>query len=231
MSSLNKLIARLGVPVRNERLFLAAITHSSFLNERPQEGDLMSNERLEFLGDCILNYIAGALVFERFPDRGEGDLSELRATLVRTSSLAAFARQFDLGSYIRLSKGEETGGARKREALLADTFEALIAAVYLDSGLEAVRTLIVPIFEQRLETVNPNALRLDYRSMLQERIQAERSITPRYITIAERGPDHQRQYTIEVLCGEQRLGIGEGHSKQAAAQMAAQAALHYLDKS
>jgi ribonuclease-3 len=89
----------------------------------------------------------------------------------------------------------------------------------------------VPIFEQRLETVNPNALRLDYRSMLQERIQAERSITPRYITIAERGPDHQRQYTIEVLCGEQRLGIGEGHSKQAAAQMAAQAALHYLDKS
>jgi ribonuclease-3 len=102
--------------------------------------------------------------------------------------------------------------------------------VYLDSGLEAVRALVMPIFEQRLETVNPNALRLDYRSMLQERIQAERGITPRYTTIAERGPDHQREYTIEVLCGEERLGTGEGHSKQAAAQAAAQAALLYLDK-
>ncbi|MDZ4719092.1 MAG: ribonuclease III [Roseiflexaceae bacterium] len=230
MPSLNKLIERLGIPVHNQRLFLAALTHSSFLNEHPQEGDLMSNERLEFLGDAVLNYVAGALVFERFPDRGEGDLSELRATLVRTSSLAAFARNFDLGAYIRLNKGEEAGGARKREALLADTFEALIAAVYLDSGMETVRVLALPLFEQRLESVNPNALRLDYRSMLQERIQAERGITPLYITIAERGPDHKREYTIEVLCGQERLGIGEGHSKQAAAQAAAQAALMYLDK-
>lgn len=189
----------------------------------------MSNERLEFLGDCILNYIAGALVFERFPQRGEGDLSELRAVLVRTSALATFARMFDLGAYLRLNKGEDAHGARNREALLADTFEAVIAALYLDSGIETVRSLILPLFEQRLLSVNPNALRLDYRSMLQERIQAERGITPRYTTIAERGPDHQREYTIEVFCAEQRLGTGTGHSKQAAAQAAAHAALMYLD--
>jgi ribonuclease-3 len=189
----------------------------------------MSSERLEFLGDGILNYLAGALVFERFPERGEGDLSELRAALVRTSALANFARSFDLGAYLRLSRGEESSGARTREALLADTFEALLAALYLDGGLECVRAFVMPLFERQLATINPNALRLDYRSMLQERIQAQRGVTPRYVTTGEQGPDHRREYTIEVLYGDVSLGVGQGHSKQAAAQAAARAALAQLD--
>jgi ribonuclease-3 len=227
--ALTKLIERLGTPVANQLLLKSALTHSSFLNEHYEEHDLMSSERLEFLGDAVLSYLAAALVFERFPGRGEGDLSELRTMLVRTATLADFARSFDMGAYVRLSRGEESSGARQRDALLADIFEAVVAALYLDSGVETVRAFVLPLFEQRLASVDLQRLRMDYRSVLQERIQAQHGITPRYVTIAERGPDHQREYTIEVLIGQERLGIGQGHSKQAAAQAAAQAALQHLD--
>ncbi len=229
MPSLQRLIDRLGVPIANQRLLTAALTHSSFLNEHPEESDLLSSERLEFLGDALLNYLAGALVFERYPECGEGDLSELRAILVRTTTLVDFARGLDIGSHVRLTKGEEQSGARNRSALLADIFEAVVAAMYLDSGIETVRAFMLPMWYARLEQVNLKALRMDYRSILQERIQSERGITPRYMTIAEHGPVHNREYTIEVVVGTESLGTGQGHSKQAAGQAAAQAALQFLD--
>jgi ribonuclease III len=227
---LQRLIDRLGVPITNQRLLIAALTHSSFLYEHPQENDLMSSERLEFLGDALLNYLAGVLVFERFPDASEGTLSELRALLVKTTTLAEIARDLEIGTYLRLTKGEERSGARDRTALLADSLEAVVAAIYLDGGIEKVQLVILPYWNIRLEGVNVNALRVDYRSVLQERIQAEQGITPRYVVVAESGLEHRREYTIEVLVGTQRLGVGQGHSKQIAGQAAAQAALQFLDR-
>lgn len=228
MPPLERLVEQIGIPITNMALLRSALTHSSFLNEHPAERDLVSGERLEFLGDAILNYLAGVFVFERFPDRGEGDLSELRASLVRTTTLASYARRFDLGSHVRITRGEEASGARTRPGLLADLFEAMVAAIYLDAGVEAVQLVMKPLWEQQIATLNLQLLRHDYRSMLQERVQAERGVTPRYMTIAETGPDHQREYTVEVLIDGQRFGVGQGHSKQAAAQAAAQAALEQL---
>jgi ribonuclease-3 len=168
-------------------------------------------------------------VFERFPDHGEGGLTGLRSALVKTATLAGFARDLDLGSYLRLSKGEEQSGARTRAALLADTFEAVVAAIYLDGGVEAARAFVTPLLERQLEQIASGDLALDYKSQLQERIQAEHNITPRYRTVEVAGPEHRRTFTVEVLVGGARRGLGQGSSKQAAAQAAAQAALAWLD--
>ncbi|MFL5804009.1 MAG: ribonuclease III [Roseiflexaceae bacterium] len=229
MASLDTLIARLGVGFSDQRLLRSALVHRSFLHEHPEQAsDLASNERLEFLGDAIANYTAAALVFERFPERGEGDLTVLRAALINTSTLAGFARSFGLGAYIRLSKGDDASNGRERDALLADTFEALVAAIALDSGLAAAQAFMMPLFEQELEHIQAHGLPLDYKSRLQQRIQAERNITPRYHTVSVSGPEHRREFVIEVLAGEESLGVGQGLSKQAAAQAAAQAALEQL---
>ena len=229
--SLDKLIERLGVTFVDQRLLRSALAHSSFLHEHPDQAlELVNNERLEFLGDAIINYIAATLVFDRNPERGEGELTVLRAALINTSTLAGFARSFDLGAYIRLSKGDDASKGRERDALLADTFEALVAAIYLDLGFPGAQAFVVPLFEQELARIESDGLPLDYKSRLQQRIQAERSITPRYHTISVTGPEHRREFIIEVLAGEERLGAGQGASKQAAAQAAAQVALEQLDK-
>ncbi len=229
MPALDTLIARLGVHFSDQRLLRSALVHRSFLHEHPDQAiDLASNERLEFLGDAIINYTAATLVFERFPTRGEGELTVLRAALINTSTLAGFARSFDLGPYIRLSKGDAAGNGRDRDALLADTFEALVAAITLDSGLSAAQAFIMPLFEQELEHIQAHGLPLDYKSRLQQRIQAERNITPRYQTVSVSGPEHRREFIIEVFAGDDPLGVGQGLSKQAAAQAAAQAALERL---
>ena len=229
MPSLDTLQTRLGLRFADERLLRSALVHRSFLHEHPDQGvGLTDGERLEFLGDAILNYLAGTLLYDRFPNSGEGELTSIRAALVRTATLASFARELGLGAYIRLSKGEEINGARERDALLADTFEALIAAIYLDQGLETAKLFVNELFEQQIEGIETHGLALDYKTRLQQRIQAERNITPRYQVVAEQGQDPRREYTIEVLAGGVRLGTGQGPSKQAAAQAAAQAALESL---
>jgi ribonuclease-3 len=189
----------------------------------------MSSERLEFLGDSVLNYLTADFLFARFPAANEGELTALRAALIKTPTLASLARDLDLGAYLRLSKGEELSGARARSALLADTFEALLAAIYLDGGLAAAQTFLAPLIERQVALIASHGLTLDYKSQLQRRVQAERNITPRYRVVAAEGPEHRREYTIEVLIGEERLGLGKGHSKQAAAQAAAETALAALD--
>ena len=230
MPSLDRLIERLGVSLANPQLLQSALVHRSFLHERPDLAvGLTSSERLEFLGDALLNCLAATLVFERFPDRGEGELTGLRSALVKTATLAGFAREINLGTYIRLSKGEELSGARERDALLADTFEAVVAAIYLDGGLELARAFVVPMLDQQIEQIAAHGLALDHKSRLQERVQAERNITPRYRTMSVTGPEHRRDFTVEVLVGGARLGLGQGPSKQAAAQAAAQAALERLN--
>jgi ribonuclease-3 len=228
--SLDTLLARLGVTFDDQRLVRSALVHRSFAHEHPDQAfDLIDNERLEFLGDGIVNYIAATLVFERFPERGEGELTMLRSALINTATLAGFARSFNLGVHIRLSKGDDSSNGRQRDALLADTFEALVAAIYLDRGLAAAQAFVLPLFEQELARIEAQGLPLDFKSRLQQRIQAERNITPRYHTVSASGPEHRREFVVEVLAGDERLGVGQGASKQQAAQAAAQAALELLE--
>jgi ribonuclease-3 len=223
------LIERLGVTFADQRLLQSALAHRSFLHEHPDQAlGLVSNERLEFLGDAIINSIAATLVFQRFPERGEGELTMLRAALINTTTRAGFARSFDLGAYIRLSKGDDASNGRQRDALLADTFEALLAAIYLDAGLAAAQAFMMPLFEHELLRIEAHGLPLDFKSRLQQRIQADRNVTPHYRTVSASGPEHRREFVVEVLAGEDSLGVGQGASKQAAAQAAAQAALEQL---
>ena len=207
-----------------------ALVHRSYVHEK-WELLLESNERLEFLGDSVLNFVTARFLYEAFPDKGEGDLTALRAALVRTSTLARFARAWDLGKALKLGKGEEQSGGRERDPLLADAFEAVVAAVFLDNGLDGADKLLRPLLETEANTIVANGLVLDDKSRLQERVQAERNQTPRYRTVRAEGPDHERRFTIEVWAGSELLGVGEGTSKQAAAQAAARAALAQLDGS
>lgn len=228
--SLDDLCARLHVTFSDQRLLQQALTHSSFLNERVDERlSLSSNERLEFLGDAIVNVLATRLVFERFPDAGEGELTAWRSALIRTETLAGFAQRYDLGSHMLLARGEESSGARKRPALLADAFEAVVAAIFLDQGLNAVQEFLLPLFEETLTTLQQQGPPVDYKSELQKRIQAERGITPRYRMIERSGPEHQPEFTFEALAGDEALGRGRGSSKQAAEQDAAREAIKRLE--
>ncbi|MDW8145297.1 MAG: ribonuclease III [Roseiflexaceae bacterium] len=227
---LDELCKRLNVTFSDQRLLQQALTHSSFLNERVEERlSFSSNERLEFLGDAIVNFLATKLVFERFPAAGEGDLTAWRSALIRTETLASFARRYELGSYVLLARGEELSGARQRPALLADAFEAVVAAIFIDQGLDAVQQFLLPLFEEALATLQQRGLPVDYKSKLQARIQAERGITPRYRMVERSGPEHQPEFTFEALAGDKSLGRGRGSSRQAAEQDAARVALDRLE--
>jgi ribonuclease III len=229
MPSLERLQSRLGITFNDQRLLESALVHRSFVHEHPEQAiGLIDAERLEFLGDSILAYLSATMLFARYPNYSEGELTGLRSALVKTQTLASFARDIGLGWYIRLSKGDDRSGGRERDALLADTFEALVAAIYLDHGIAVATAFAGRFFEQRLAWIEEHGLALDYKSQLQQRIQADRNITPRYRIVGETGQDPKREYTIEVLAGDERLGLGVGPSKQAAQQAAAKAALEQL---
>jgi ribonuclease-3 len=226
----SKLEELIGVPFRDERLLQSAFVHRSFMHERPDRvPGLTSNERLEFLGDAVLNFLTASWLFARYPDKTEGDLTALRAALVKTSTLAGFARELGLGAQIRISRGEDTPAARDRAPLLADVFEAVLGAVYLDQGLDAARAFVLPFLERQLSAIESGDAEIDYRTRLQELVQARFNKTPRYQVVAVSGKDHQREFTQEVLVGDDVYGSGSGPSKQAAAQAAARAALARLD--
>lgn len=209
------------------RLLQQALTHRSYVNEH-DDSQAVDNERLEFLGDAIVDFIAGELLYHRFPDVDEGELTRLRSALVRTESLARLAEDCRVGEALRMGKGEEQGGGRTRLNNLCGAFEALVGALYLDQGLDAVREFLNPRFEARLTQVIQEQLDKDARSLLQERSQAEYSQTPQYRTVSMTGPDHEREFTVEVLIGERVVGTGTGRSKQAASQSAARDALRRL---
>ncbi len=227
MSELEDLEKRIGHRFASPALLQEAMVHPSFLNENPEftESD---NERLEFLGDSVLNYISAEYLFQRFPDLPEGQLTSLRAALVRTETLAGFARGLDLGRHLYLGRGEAESGGRERTTTLADGFEALLGALLLDGGLDVLRPLLVPLLEEAATKAIANAASRDYKSLLQERIQAELQEPPRYRTVDTSGPDHDRQFTVEVLVGQRVLGSGIGSSKQEAEQAAAHQALKTL---
>ncbi len=200
-----------------------AITHPSYINEHPEE-KICDNQRLEFLGDATLDFVIGAWVFHKYPNFDEGRMTRLRAALVRTEALAQFAKEVGIGEALRLGRGEEEAGGREREANLCDAFEAVVGALYLDGGIEAVEAFVEPLIDPVAEgTLACNADQ-DAKSRLQEWSQAELGVTPHYRIVAERGPDHAKVFEAEVLLSKQVAGRGSGHSKQAAEQAAAQAA-------
>lgn len=215
---------KIGFIFRDESFLQRALTHRSYLNEVPDH-PFPHNERLEFLGDAIIDFIVGEYLFHQLPAMREGDLTLMRARLVSEDALAGFAAQIELGQEVLMGRGEEVTGGRTRAALLADSFEALMAAMYLDQGMEAVMAWVKPLLVPVVTVLVAQGSGKDARTILQELIQGERGQTPRYVVVAQSGPDHERIFTTEVRVGDEVLGTGKGRSKQLAAQAAAQDAL------
>ncbi len=224
MDNLRELEANLGLKFHDYSLLLRALTHRSFLNENP-ESALEDNERLEFLGDAVLDFVVGAYLYNRFPELDEGGLTRLRSALVRTQTLANFARQLAIGDCLRLGLGEDENGGRRRSPILCAAFEAVVGAIYLDQGLEAVQPLVERLSAPALVKIRAEALHKDAKSEFQVWAQARHNKTPRYRVVSSSGPDHAKTFTLEVLVGDRVWGEGSGSSKQTAAQAAAADAL------
>ena len=220
------LAARLGLHFTNLHLLVRALTHRSYVNENSNA--IEDNERLEFLGDAVLDFVVGAWVYNHYPEMQEGDLTRMRSALVRTDTLAVFARQLDFGAALRLGRGELASGGRQRDNLLCATFEAVIGAMYLDAGVHVVEAFVEPLLVEASRNVISHVERYDPKSTLQEWAQSNKLGTPRYTTVASSGPDHARTFTVEVQVNGKAFGQGEGTSKQSAAQAAAQVALESL---
>ncbi len=213
--------------IKNKKLLEEALTHRSFLNESKEK--IPSNERLEFLGDSILSFIVSTYLFKEYVDFNEGKLTNLRSLLVNTKMLALLAKDCDLGSKLRLSKGEEESGGRNNPSLLADSFEAFIGALFLDQGIDAVKKFIdSTVIPQAKEFLENNSLK-DPKSKLQEYVQSKKQSSPLYKVLLEEGPAHARKFTIGVYVNDELIGEGEGKSKQSAEEAAAESALKKIE--
>jgi len=219
MLSLEEFAQAAGIADMNRGLLRRALTHSSYVNENPDV--LEDNERLEYLGDAALDFYVAEWLYLRFPEVDEGELTRMRAALVRTENLAALARRLRLGEALLLGRGEEASGGRRRTTLLCDAFEALIGALYLDKGLEEVGAFIEGFLDETIEEVLNERRLVDSRSKLQIWAQARFGETPNYETIGMSGPDHAREFEIKVSLTNGLTGNGKGKSKQEAAQRAA----------
>ena len=220
---------RVGYSFRDPGLLEHALTHTSRANE-DVSGGVIDNESLEFLGDAVLGFAIADLLFRRFPSRDEGWKSKMKAALVSTSSLARLADGLDLGQHLLLGRGEEKTGGRRKQALLADGYEALIAAIYLDGGVEQVTSFISRQFDGLInEARTPSMSFHDYKSALQERIQSAGEPLPEYVVIGETGPDHYKTFQVQVRVGGKPMADAAGRSKKEAEQEAAKLALARLD--
>ncbi len=222
----SKLEKEIGVEFKNKNLLKEALTHRSYLNENPGWGQ--HNERLEFLGDSVLELITSDFLYKKYPGQNEGDLTVLRAALINYQMLARVAREIDLENYILLSKGEAKDTGKGREAILADAFEALLAAIYLDRGYEIAEEFLQKFLLPHLEEIEKNQLYKDPKSLLQELIQEQSRATPTYQVLEESGPDHQKIFRVGVYANEKLIAEGKGLSKQEAETNAASQALSSL---
>jgi ribonuclease-3 len=225
--NLTTLQQALGVTFDDVSLLEQALVHDSYVNESPGFAPT-SNERLEFLGDAVLGLLVGEKLFHDFPDCTEGQMTRLRARLVRREALARIASSISLGEYLFLGKGEEATGGRSKIPNLAGALEAIIGAIYLDRGLAITRDCIFRILTTEYDKAVRTGDSGDYKSQLQELIQAEDQQTPTYVLVGTSGPDHDRWFTVEVRLGEQLLGVGSGKSKKTAESDAAHNALRKL---
>lgn len=225
---LTPLMTTLGITFKDPRLLEEAFTHRSYLNEAGR--NLNSNERLEFLGDAILSFLISNHLFITYPHHPEGVLTNLRSSIVKTETLAFMSTKLHFGQYLQLSKGEEKGGGRTNSSLLADTFEAFLGALFIDQGLPAVKSFIEMQFIPEIPGVIKNELHSDYKSKLQEIVQEISSLPPTYKVIKTEGPDHAKKFWVQVVVGDDKREVGEGHSKQEAEQMAAARTLEKMGK-
>lgn len=224
--NVSNLEKKIGVIFKSKSLLKEALTHRSYLNENPSWGQ--HNERLEFLGDSVLELVTSDFLYKKYPGQNEGDLTVLRAALINYQMLARAAREIDLESYIFLSKGEAKDIGKGREAILADAFEALLAAIYLDRGYEIAEDFIQKFLLPHLEEIEKKQLYRDPKSLLQEIIQEQSRVTPTYQVLEESGPDHQKIFRVGVYVGEKLIAEGKGLSKQEAEINAASQALSLL---
>ncbi|MFB3880803.1 MAG: ribonuclease III [Armatimonadota bacterium] len=215
------LAAKLGVQPRRPGLLRQALTHKS----AEQELNLAANERLEFLGDAVLDLVLAEHLFQVHPDLAEGDLTKVKAVAVSEPVLAEVARELGVGSFLVLARGEEQSGGRDRNSILADAMEAIFAAVYLDRGLRAARELVLRLLVGRLHLIESREYEPDYKTVLQEKIQEVHRTPPTYRVVSQTGPDHDRTFVAEVRIGKTVLGSGTGKSKKQAEQAAAKQAL------
>ena len=218
-----------GYVFRHPHLLHTAMTHSSYANER-RDKKTECNERLEFLGDSVLGLIAADYLFHRFPDQPEGELTKLRACVVCENTLAEVALEFGIDQELRLGKGEESGGGRRRKSILADAVEAVLAAIYLDGGMEAARGVVMRFLPARTDLAAHGQAFQDYKTALQEIVQKNREETLSYRLVGESGPDHDKRFTVQVLLNSNIIAQGEGHSKKEAEQMAARQALELMGR-
>ncbi len=213
---------------KNRTLLLTALSHSSYANENKGEG-LVSNERLEFLGDSVLGQVVASHLYLSFPNMPEGQMTRLRAELVCEQSLHAVALSLKLGDHIRLGKGEEHTGGRQRESILADAVEAIIAALYLDGGAEVAKSFIDRYILSQLNDKTPNQIG-DCKTALQEYVQRKPGRVLSYQLVSESGPDHKKTFTVQVLLNDVPIGTGSGHTKKEAEQFAARNGLEVISK-
>lgn len=226
MNDLNILEKKLKIKFQNPQLLKEALVHRSYLNEAKEKG-LCSNERLEFLGDAVLSFITSEWLFRKFPNYPEGQLTNLRSNLVKTESLAKIAKKFDLGKFLFLSKGEKEEGGDNNPVLLANAFEAVLGAIFLDKGIETVKKFVREHFKNLLKTLILKGEFKDFKSLLQEKTQSENKLTPVYKVVKETGPDHAKTFTVGVFLGKKLLAEGRGKNKQSAEEEAARKALKY----
>ncbi|WP_338555887.1 ribonuclease III [Paenibacillus sp. KS-LC4] len=225
--SLSELQSRLGLRFKQHRLLKQAFTHTSYVNEH-KHGTIEHNERLEFLGDAVLQLLVSEFLFRSYPRRPEGELTRMRASVVCEPSLALFAERLALGAYVLLGRGEEQLGGRQRPALLADLFEAFVGAIFLDAGMDRARAFLEEHVFPHIESNDYGLLVKDFKSKLQERAQHHGLGTVEYRITEERGPAHDREFVVEVILGDARCGSGSGRTKKEAEQRAAEEAWHSL---
>jgi ribonuclease-3 len=223
-SKLAELERKTGHKFKEPSYLLAAVTHSSYANERGR--GLVYNERQEFLGDAVLSVLVSDYLY-RSTALSEGDLTKMRATLVCEKSLCGFAKELSLGSYLLLGKGEQNTGGTGRPSILADAFEAVIAAVYLDGGMQAAKAFVLPFIEAAYKHAAQKSLD-DFKTVLQEIVQKNPQEILSYVLVDESGPDHDKRFEVEVRLNSNVIGRGIGRSKKAAEQMAAKEALHLM---
>lgn len=215
--------------IKNIKLFEEAFTHRSYINESKKKSGLSHNERLEFLGDAVLELVISQHLFETYSNRPEGELTSFRAATVRTETLANVARELGCGKVLKMSNGEEGTGGRDKDYLLANTFEALLGALYIDQGFESCRQFITKTLISLIPNIVENRLDIDPKTKFQEIAQEKYKVTPTYSVVSENGPDHSKTFTMAVYINDKLMGEGQGASKQKAEEQAALKALEKLE--
>lgn len=227
-SSLEDLEKQLGLVFENRQLLHLALVHRSYLNERPNATE--SNERLEFLGDAVLSLIVAGYLFQHFPERPEGELTDLRSALVRRETLAKWAARLQIGRFLLLGRGEDQTGGRTRALTLASAFEAILGAIYLERGQDEAARWLLPLIETELVEILAEGRHYDYKGLLQKTAQKAFHTTPTYQVVKESGLEHERVFEIEARLDGRALGRGTGSTKLIAQQAAAKVALPVLQK-